>query len=186
MGLYPQNSSALEQKNVACERIVDHTSKAINTDNIWYSVNDNVMGGRSLGSFRVQEDHLEFFGEINTNGGGFASIRHDIENRDLSGIDRIRLSIKTAGRTYSLNLRDQAANQKRLSHTAPIQTPKSDGFQTLEVPLSTLIPTFRGTPVQAQTFDPANAHSLSIMLSDGVDGPFALDLAWIEACRPYN
>ena len=41
----------------------------------WVTVNDNVMGGRSIGDFTIKEGKLVFRGSTNTNGGGFSSIR---------------------------------------------------------------------------------------------------------------
>ena len=41
----------------------------------WRTVNDNVMGGRSVGDFEVGDSTLNFKGRTNTNGGGFSSIR---------------------------------------------------------------------------------------------------------------
>jgi hypothetical protein len=32
----------------------------------WYVVNDNVMGGRSEGDFRIEESELHFAGRTNT------------------------------------------------------------------------------------------------------------------------
>src|SRR5210317_35617 len=43
----------------------------------WQTVNDGVMGGRSDGRFRINEDkYMEFFGTLSLeNNGGFASVR---------------------------------------------------------------------------------------------------------------
>ena len=55
----------------------------------WRVINDNVMGGRSLGAVSANGDTLSFSGSLNTNGGGFASIR--VSARDLLGKDAIVL-----------------------------------------------------------------------------------------------
>ena len=43
----------------------------------WQTVNDGVMGGRSVGRFKINEDQkMEFFGTLSLeNNGGFASVR---------------------------------------------------------------------------------------------------------------
>ena len=41
----------------------------------WQLFNDDVMGGRSSSAFAWQGECLTFSGFVNTNGGGFASIR---------------------------------------------------------------------------------------------------------------
>ena len=44
--------------------ITDFTADS--TDLGWYVVNDNVMGGRSEGDFRIEEGELHFAGRTNT------------------------------------------------------------------------------------------------------------------------
>ena len=45
----------------------------------WSVVNDDVMGGESLGRLSFEAGILVFEGEINTDGGGFASLRMPLE-----------------------------------------------------------------------------------------------------------
>lgn len=40
--------------------------KSERPDPVWYVVNDNVMGGRSEGDFRIEEGELHFAGRTNT------------------------------------------------------------------------------------------------------------------------
>ena len=49
----------------------------------WYVLNDNVMGGRSEGTFRIEGGELDFAGSTNTRGGGFSSIRTKPVQLDL-------------------------------------------------------------------------------------------------------
>ena len=51
----------------------------------WRTVNDDVMGGRSLGAGVVEEGRLVFTGSINTKGGGFSSVRREMEPGALEG-----------------------------------------------------------------------------------------------------
>lgn len=175
-------TNELKGSELICTRYLDYSAPLKKTSSAWYSVNDNVMGGRSLGSFTVANNILNFSGSINTNGGGFASIRHEVDNNLFVGADRLRLSVRSDGREYSINLRDQSSAPARLAHRAPLGAKASDNFKTVEVLFSDLIPTFRGRVMQADAFKPNEALSLSVMLSDGVDGPFALNIQWIEIC----
>ena len=46
------------------------------SQNEWEIVNDNVMGGVSIGDFKIQNNRLIFFGKLSSKfNGGFASIR---------------------------------------------------------------------------------------------------------------
>jgi len=185
IGLSGMANSAEQSNDVRCGRLFDYTASAspIMKSTGWYSVNDNVMGGRSLGSFDFTDNALRFKGEINTNGGGFASIRHDIASPLFAKADRLLFSVQTDGRDYSVNIRDQQSAASRISHRASLTTSSSKTFQTVEVLFSDLVPTFRGRIVASQQFIPSDVLSLSIMLSDGIDGQFGLNIAWIDVCH---
>ena len=70
----------------------------------WRAVNDDVMGGRSKGGFRLEERSLVFEGSTNTDGGGFSSIRSGVGRFDLGNYDGIRLRVRGDGRTYTFRL----------------------------------------------------------------------------------
>ena len=60
----------------------------------WYVLNDNVMGGRSNGTFAERQGALVFTGNTNTNGGGFSSIR----TNPCNSIFRARAASRYASR----------------------------------------------------------------------------------------
>ena len=72
----------------------------------WQTVNDGVMGGRSDGRFRInQQQHMEFYGTLSLeNNGGFASVRSRGTNLGLETEDSIVARVRGDGREYSLNL----------------------------------------------------------------------------------
>ncbi len=179
-------NSANQPMNLTCERLIDFSHTASPNTTLWYSVNDSVMGGRSLGSFRIENGQLNFFGSINTNGGGFASIRHPLEANALAGTDRLRIAIQTDGRPYTINLRDRTSEARRVAHQALIPSNQSSALQTVEIHYSDLVPTFRGRRVQTEPFNPTEATSIGVMLADQQDGPFVAKIAWIEACLPLS
>lgn len=169
-----------------CHRIIDHTqtqSTVSDDAKQWYSLNDNVMGGRSTGIVTLNDNHVHFHGSINTNGGGFASIRYDISDIDLSGVTSIRLSVKSDARAYGVQLQDDRSRQQSISYRAPMAITNSDNYDVIEVPLESFKPTFRGRRVQTDPFNAEIANNIGIILSDAIDGPFSLNLRWIEACR---
>lgn len=173
-------------KTLSCERIIDHSSSNSDTSlntNKWYSVNDNVMGGRSVGTFTAHADHLRFHGSINTNGGGFTSIRHDVDARQFTGTDRIRLAIQSDGRAYHVTLQDKNNRQQSTSHRLPIPTSANDDYEIVELLFKDFIATFRGRKIETVPFDTTIASTVGIILSDSIDGPFELKIAWIDVCR---
>ena len=94
----------------------------------WRTVNDDVMGGRSLGAGVVEEGRLVFTGSINTKGGGFSSVRREMEPGALEGARAFVLSIKSDGRAYQLIARTNARFGGRyVSYQAAIQISPEGG-----------------------------------------------------------
>ena len=67
---------------------------SVHTNMDWQVVNDCVMGGRSESSFVNQNEQLRFSGTLNTNGGGFASLRSGSQDWDLSMYSVVRLKVR--------------------------------------------------------------------------------------------
>lgn len=150
---------------------------------LWRSVNDNVMGGRSSGSAFYHEGHLWFAGSINTNGGGFASIRYDLSPGMLSGTNAVKLEVLQDARTYEVSFRTSARRFGRpIAFRADIRNPNPGSWSQPTVFYSELKPTVFGRPVRSKPFDPDDVRSISIFVADGEDGDFEIALAKIFAC----
>jgi len=187
-GASPTNNTNAtnDGQSLYCDRLIDHSlasAHVSSSDSTWYSINDNVMGGKSLGTFSENNDHLHFHGSINTNGGGFASIRKDISTHQFIGADRIRLAVQSDGRAYSVQLQDASNQQQATSHRAPFSTSGADKYEVIDISLKDLVPTFRGRRIQSEPLNTTTVRTIGIMLSDAIDGPFSLKLRWIEVCR---
>ena len=93
----------------------------------WYVLNDNVMGGRSEGTFKEEEGTLIFTGDTNPRGGGFSSIRTQTIELDLSGQSGIRLRVKGDGRRYTWRLTTDARwRGRQVAYWADFETRKGD------------------------------------------------------------
>lgn len=148
----------------------------------WWVVNDGVMGGRSLGDIERQQDGMVFKGSINTNGGGFSSIRREVPRGALAGVTAMRLRVVGDGRAYRLTFRTSARRFGRpISYQAAI--PPIDGGGVVDVPLLAMRSSIFGRDVAAPAFDPSDVRELGIILADGTDGAFRLVVQEIEACR---
>ena len=159
--------------------ITDFTSDSANLG--WYVLNDNVMGGRSEGSFRIAGEELHFAGRTNTNGGGFSSIRTQRMQVDLSDQAGIRLQVRGDGRRYTWRLTTTARWRGRpVSYWADFGT--RDGvWSTVDVPFDSFVPVFRGLQLDGPALDPGQITSMGLMIYDKQDGPFELRLASVEA-----
>lgn len=150
-------------------------------DRGWRSVNDNVMGGRSLGQVIVRDGRLQFEGSINTQGGGFASIRRTIDVGQLLGAKAVSLRLKGDGRQYRITLRDNKQVRGRsVSYQAGFSTSPKGQWQNVVIELNGLQASLFGQPIAVGEVDLGSVWSIGIIIADGQDGPFALQLDKLE------
>ena len=150
----------------------------------WFVVNDDVMGGRSEGGFRLEGDVLIFSGSTNTRGGGFSSIRSRPHSFGLAAYDGVRLRARGDGRRYTFRLTtsDTRDRGRRPAYWADFET--VDGtWKEIDVPFTRFRPHWRGAKLSGPALEPAAIDSLGLMINDGRDGPFRLEVDWIAAYR---
>ncbi len=170
-----------EVQQVGCRRLTDFEDPEANDR--WLVVNDDVMGGRSDGGLAFEDGALVFEGVINTNGGGFSSLRLPLEPGTLVGHDRIELRARTDGRTYMVTFDDDLPSRdRRVSHRSPIGFEGSGEWETVSVAFEDLFPAIFGRPIEDLPFREDLATRLGLMISDGLDGPFRLEVDWIDLC----
>ena len=161
--------------------IADFSTQEGNSE--WIVVNDNVMGGRSLGDRSFAENTMTFAGAINTNGGGFSSLRLPLPFDTLVTAERVVVRGRSDGRGYLLTFDDSLPGRnRRISFRAPLPFTTPGEWETVSVSLADLYAASFGQPVDAEPFRPDLATRIGIMLSDGVDGDFQLELQLITAC----
>lgn len=166
-----------------CSVLTDFTDSKSNSR--WTTVNDNVMGGRSRGGYQVSDGRLVFEGDINTNGGGFSSIRWQLPEGALRNAQAIRVRIMTDGRAYKLNLRTGArAAGRQLAYRGDLDAADAGTWREVTAPFSALVPTSFGQVVRsAPPFAPSDAQTLGFILADGQDGAFRAEIARIDVCK---
>ena len=153
------------------------------TNQRWSVVNDDVMGGRSHGGLSFDAGILIFEGEIDTNGGGFSSLRLPLEPQTLSPYDRIELRARPDDRAYIVTFDDDlASGNRRVSHRAPIEFPAPGQWQTISVSFDELSAAIFGRPIDDLPFRKHLATRMGLLISDAVDGPFRLEIDWIDLC----
>lgn len=152
----------------------------------WRPVHDTVMGGVSSGQPRVLADGVRFEGRVSLdNNGGFATFRLAADLPDLSQHDGLRLRLRGDGQVYKLALRTDDAwdgvSWQLPFRAAPVE---GDGWTTVDLAFEDLVPSWRGRLVgQAGAFDAASIAQIGVLIADKQVGPFALDLAALEAWR---
>lgn len=151
----------------------------------WRTVLDGVMGGRSTGNRFAQDGHMTFKGTINTNGGGFSSIRRPMSTGDMDGAKALKLRVKQDGRSYRLTFRTSARFRGRpISYQLPIPQTAIGKWADVMVPLSNFRTSVFGYEVPAPPFAATDVREMGVILADGIDGPFQIDLGEISCVSP--
>ena len=143
----------------------------------WNIVDDTVMGGRSRGSFKINNNIGEFKGYLSlANNGGFSSVRAYYPY-DLIGISSITLRVKGDGRKYNFRVRTNKNSWASYSHSFPTE---SNTWQEITLNIQDFFPTYRGYNVQnVQRLSELLIREIGIMISDKNEGNFALMIDWI-------
>lgn len=150
----------------------------------WRAVNDGVMGGRSRGGAAHRDGALVFSGSIDTDGGGFSSIRAPLPPGALAGMTGLRLRVRPDARRYRVTLRTNLHYQgTAIAWRAPIDAPRAGEWSDSVISFADLEPAVFGRPIDAGPFVPADATSIGIIIGDGEDGPFEILIDSIHACR---
>lgn len=130
----------------------------------WYIVNDGVMGGLSQSILNVTEEgHGQFSGTVSLeNYGGFASVRFDTRSIEVSGHTHIRLKVKGDGKRYQFRIKD-----KRRSYHSYINYFETTGeWETIDIPIASLYPSFRGRTLDMPNFHHDYIEELSILIGN--------------------
>ena len=146
----------------------------------WNIVNDTVMGGRSSSRWSKNSSALSFEGFLSLeNNGGFASVRHDLNNINLSSTEGIFIKVKGDGRKYQFRIRSQAS--RWANYSQEFKT-KKDIVQSFFLPYKDFKPSWRGRSVRnVPTLTGKDVRGIGFLLGDKVQGKFKLDILNISA-----
>ncbi len=148
----------------------------------WSAVNDGVMGGKSSGGSSINQSLLVFEGVLNTDGGGFSSVRTPVSPGDLAGATGLKLRVKSDGRAYKFTMRTDKRNMFRaVSFNAGIPVSPAGEWTNVTANFDGAEASVWGRKLSGVTFDPAMVDELGIIIADGKDGPFRLEVDRITA-----
>ncbi len=149
----------------------------------WYTVNDDVMGGvsTSMVTTDAKTQRLVFSGNLSLeNNGGFASIRSQWSDYDLTGYDGIFLRVRGDGRTYQFRIRTEETGSE-IAYATLIET-EVGIWKDIYVSLEEMIPVYRGVIVRrAPALNPGSIRSFGFMLADKQEGEFFLEVETLSA-----
>ena len=170
----------IENKSLRqCESRFDFSSQT-EVEN-WFPILDGVMGGRSTGARFLEDTHMSFRGLINTNGGGFSSLRRALTPGDLEGAEDLHLNLRQDGRAYRITFRTNERFRGRpVSYQLAIPQTSAGEWQDITLPLKGFRTSLFGREVSAAPFDPAEVREIGFIIADGIDGPFELNIRAIQ------
>ena len=143
----------------------------------WFRLDDGVMGGQSETLHRSLKEceSLDFCGTINTDGGGFCSIRANLNEPLPPYTKALKIQYTGDGKTYKLLLSDGTRGSRTPSWQADVPTtPQKKETQTII--LESFKPSMGPRPAPAGLQFNANEMQeigimLSLKLSDGSPNP---------------
>lgn len=150
----------------------------------WFSINDAVMGGVSVGSLVQGEPGIaRFHGCVSfENKGGFASVRTHGLSLSLAAYDGIEMCIRGDGKKYKLRLKTDLG-PKDVCYEISFQTNKAI-WGAVRLPFNKAVVKYRGFKMPfCPNLDPAKIKSLGLLISDKQEGNFCLDVDWIRAFK---
>lgn len=146
--------------------------KSSDDANSWSIMNDVVMGGVSSSTIKVNNDgHGVFDGEVFTvNNGGFASVRYRPVSIDLTNKSKMKIRLKGDGKNYQFRVKKSLSDYE--SFITTFET--SGSWETIEIDLTSLYPSFRGRKLNQRNFDVSNIAELSFLIANKKNETFKL------------
>ncbi|MCW5515475.1 CIA30 family protein [Muriicola sp. Z0-33] len=156
--------------------IVDF-NKANNQAN-WTVVDDVVMGGRSAGSFYINEKGQGVFhGKVSLeNNGGFSSLRYRFKKITTTPYTKVVLRIKGDGKTYQFRVKKKSTDY--YSYISYFQT--SNDWETIELPLKDMYPTFRGRKLDSPNYSADGIEEIAFLIGNKRAESFKLEIDTIS------
>ena len=130
----------------------------------WYVVNDAVMGGESAGKMSTDTaGHGLFEGHVSlNNNGGFTSIRYDAGKIKLQGYSEFVIMLKGDGKAYQFRVKTNSKDY--YSYVYSFET--TGNWQTIEIPFSSMVPTFRGRSLDMANFPGDYIEELGFLIGN--------------------
>ena len=144
----------------------------------WRIIDDGVMGGLSQGKLSIDaEGNGVFAGTVSLeNYGGFSSVRYQCDKIKVTKDSKVRIRLKGDGKNYQFRIKDKAT-----SYYSYITTFKTSGdWETVEIKLSELYPSYRGQTLNLPNFDSDSFEEIVFLIGNKKNESFQLVLDKIE------
>lgn len=144
----------------------------------WNIVDDVVMGGRSNGKFKIDNDgNGVFSGDVSLeNNGGFSSVRYQFEKINTTKDSKVIIRLKGDGKEYQFRIKNN-----RNTYYSYITSFKTSGnWETIVFNLKDLYPSFRGQTMNIPNFTGNSIEEIVFLIGNKKNESFNLILDKIE------
>lgn len=130
----------------------------------WRIVDDVVMGGRSSGTFSINDDgHGVFRGAISLdNNGGFSSVRYRLNKTSTKEYSKVVIRLRGDGKKYQFRIKSNYRDY--YSYIATFYT--SGEWQEIKIPLNEMYPSFRGRRLNMSNFSDDNIEEITFLFGN--------------------
>ena len=172
------HSTTAAADNVATEE-QDEVDYAVYTQHKWFSVNDDVMGGKSSGHFALDEKTSEFlfWGQLSfENRGGFASLRTPVMGDELLDADGISAVVTGDGRTYKVTAHKKGSYGMWSTEFKTTANEKT----SIYFPFDEMVYKGWGKDADGGEFDIADINEVGLMINDKLSDEFRLKIHHVK------
>ncbi|MFM9824847.1 CIA30 family protein [Flavobacterium sp.] len=144
----------------------------------WNIVDDVVMGGRSNGKFKIDNDgNGVFSGDVSLeNNGGFSSVRYQFEKINTTKDSKVIIRLKGDGKEYQFRIKNN-----RNTYYSYITSFKTSGnWETIVFNLKDLYPSFRGQTMNIPNFTGNSIEEIVFLIGNKKNESFTLVLDKID------
>ncbi|WP_299064384.1 CIA30 family protein [uncultured Polaribacter sp.] len=141
----------------------------------WRVVDDVVMGGRSQGNFKLNEEGKgSFYGNVSLeNNGGFSSLRYRFKELNIKDSKYIVLKVKGDGSNYQFRVKDAIKNAHSYVHTFSTEVNK---WKEIVIPLKEMYPAFRGRKLDLNNFSANTIEEIAFLIGNKKAQNFQLEI----------
>lgn len=140
----------------------------------WKVVDDVVMGGRSDGSFTLNEaGNGVFSGDVSLeNNGGFSSVRYNFSKSNLNKYTKFIIKLKGDKKSYQFRVKSKVYDY--FSYTYTFDT--NGTWQTIEIPFNEMNPVFRGRKLQMKAYPAEVMEEIAFLIGNKKNESFLLEI----------
>lgn len=144
----------------------------------WQIVNDEVMGGMSMGLIQINsEGNGVFSGHVSLdNNGGFCLVRHDLEPIKVEDYSSFEIRMKGDGKKYQF--RCKSSDHQKHSYIYSFSSGKN--WKIITIPFYKMEPYFRGDSLKMPNYQGDFLAQVAILIGNNKEEDFKLEIDYIN------